>query len=147
MDRNYRSDENWVINMYQKIEATFQDIDDFVYKEPVLFIGNQVLTVMQDLILSLKCIDLAEASTSLVAAVKETTVRQNISKPKEALVVPKMRYQPLISALQQLILLVKVNVVRSINKYKGDLKLRGRLESVSFMEGRFEDVQDVQVLK
>ncbi|GKE49290.1 hypothetical protein Tco_1480548 [Tanacetum coccineum] len=105
MARNHRSDENWVTNMYQKIEATFQDIDDFVYKEPVLFVGNQVQTFVE------------------IAAVKETTVRQNISKPKEALVVPEMRHQPSISALQQLIvltftssinliLLVKVNAVR-----------------------------------
>ncbi|GJR35418.1 hypothetical protein Tco_1211102 [Tanacetum coccineum] len=113
MARNPRSDENWVTNMYQKIEAACQDIDDFVYKEPVLFVGNQVQTVcrsvkkfysdvMQDLILSPKCIDLAEASTSSVAAVKETTVRRNISKPKEAPVVPEMRHQPSISALRKL---------------------------------------------
>ncbi|GJX44608.1 hypothetical protein Tco_0261284 [Tanacetum coccineum] len=92
--------------------------------------------VMQDLILSPKFIDLVEASTSSVAAVKETTIRQNISKPKEALVVPEMCIN--------LLLLLKVNAARSINKYKGDLKLRGRLESVSFMEDKFKDVQDVQ---
>ncbi|PWA94997.1 hypothetical protein CTI12_AA054300 [Artemisia annua] len=112
MARNPRSDENWVTNMYLKIEAACQDIDDFVYKEPVLFVGNQVQTVcrsvkkfysdvMQDLILSPKCIDLAEASTSSVAAVKETTVRRNISKPNEAPVVLEMCHRPSISGLRQ----------------------------------------------
>lgn len=101
MARNPRSDENLDTNMYQKIEASCQDIDDFVYKEPVLFVGNQVKIVrrsvkkfysdvIQYLILSPKCIDLAEASTSSVAAVKETTVRRKVSKPNEARVVPEM---------------------------------------------------------
>lgn len=97
--------ETWVANLYQKIEAVCNDIDELVTKDPVLYVGNQMQTVgesvkkfysdVQDILPPLvdpiqhavqfipsKCVSLVESSISSLVAVKENTV-DTTNEPKE----------------------------------------------------------------
>ncbi|KAK9077463.1 hypothetical protein SSX86_005800 [Deinandra increscens subsp. villosa] len=109
-----RSNGTWVKNMCQKLENMCTDIDEFVCKEPGLFVGNQMVTVgdsvknffsgfvddfvhtqlvdrVQHLpqLIPSKRIDLAETSTNSIVEIKENTVDSNTNDPKESPLAPK----------------------------------------------------------